>query len=104
MKTFKRNRQVQAPDQRVRSIAEAVFEYLEQIGFKHYGFIGKTHVYSKPICETIHNSLFILQDGRKMSIWQGIRKGLAINARKLHDCNAYNLEDTIGLLAERNYL
>jgi hypothetical protein len=104
MKKLKRNKNVQAPDQRVRGIEDVVQEYLAEIGFTQYARTGETQIYSMPICEAIGNALFIFQDGRKLRIWYGIRKGLRIAARKLHDCTVYNLEETIGLLAERNYI
>ncbi len=93
-----------APIEKPLSMGDMVRAYISEVGFTPYATSLDYEVYCMPISEAISNYLFLFIQGSRMLIYQGIRTGLQIRARRLHTCRVHELEETFGLLAERNYL
>jgi len=110
-KNLERAKDVVAP--KVKTIEDHIAEYLVGIGFKTYGFTDQHEVFAKPVSEVAANALYFLIKGAYVFMYYGFRKPnnnpdsqskYTIRAKQLCACKAVDLEDTVALLAEQNYL
>lgn len=108
-----RRKDVVAPEQKVKSITEHIAEYLIGIGFKAYGVATEHDVFCKPISETTAHFLYCFVKGATVRIFKGFRTEnpsperpmqATHKAKRLYTCKGADLEETVGLLAEQNYL
>ncbi|MDR3711512.1 MAG: hypothetical protein P4L51_01750 [Puia sp.] len=104
MKKIVKNKNVVAPEQKVKSATECITDYLVEIGFSSYGLSGEHQVLRKSIAVEIDNNLYAFVKDACIRIYQGIRTGMKISAKLLHTCTIGELEETIVLLAEKNYI
>jgi hypothetical protein len=104
---------VVAPEQKVKSVTEHISDYLLEIGFKAFGVANEHDVFTKPISETAANFLYCFVKGATIRCRQGFRKETpdpernlkaTVTYRNLYTCKVSDLEETVGLLSEQNYL
>jgi hypothetical protein len=112
-KDQRRNENVVAPEQKVKTITEIIGDYLIGLGFKAYGLAGEHQLFTRDFSDAGSHLLCFLVKDAAIRIYKGFRHfrcnetGImkrTIGGHLLHECNAPELEETLGLLAERNYI
>jgi len=104
MKKNGRNKNVIAPEQKVKSITELAADFIKEVGFRMYGLCNGWEVFEKTIAEANNNSLYFFIKETTLCAYQGFKDDREIRARKLYTCSVFELEEVCGMLNEQNYL
>ncbi|MDR3715850.1 MAG: hypothetical protein P4L51_23800 [Puia sp.] len=104
MKKQSTDKNVTAPEQKVKGISEIIADYLTDLGFTHYGTAGQGLVFTKPVFDALPSDLFVLVHGPFVRIYLGIKEQVQIRARKLLLCTATELEEAIESLKKQRFL
>jgi hypothetical protein len=105
MKKNRRNKNVVAPEQKVKSVAELAGDLVQEIGFQPYGHLRSGwQVYERRIAEVNHNFLYVFIKETYLRVYQGFKEDREIRGRRLFSCTVFEIEEVCGLLSEQNYL
>jgi hypothetical protein len=104
------NKNVVAPEQRVKEVTELVVEFLAAIGFTPYGHTRDFHVFRKPLSETESLYCFNKDSTIRMKIGRSItitgpdaQPKAAISMQDLFSCTYQERDEIIALLEAEGY-